>query len=78
MQSISNIPKEYSEADKAQWILENGNPRFVWIYERVDDKIYRKPMSHPEANLPPWMSSQRELVQCSDEAENLHTETNYE
>ncbi len=69
MQSISNIHTEYTEADKAQWILENGKPRFVWIYERVDDKIYRKPMSHPEASLPPWMSTQRELVRSSKETE---------
>jgi hypothetical protein len=78
MPSISNIHTEYTEADKAQWILEHGQPRFVWIYERVDDKIYRKPMSHPETNLPPWMSQQRELVQRSGEAETQHKGEYYE
>ena len=69
MQSISNIHAEYTEADKAQWILENGTPRYVCIYERDGDKIYRKPMPHPEASLPPWMSTQRELVRSSKETE---------
>jgi len=62
MPSISNIPTEYNEADKAQWILEHGQPRFVWIFERDDDKLYRRPMAHPGTELPPWMSNKKELV----------------
>ena len=60
MPSISNIPREYTEADKAQWILENGHPKFVWIFERVDDVVYRKPMAEPGTELPPWMPTERE------------------
>lgn len=60
MPSISNIPREYTEADKAQWILENGHPKFVWIFERVDDQVYRKPMAEPGTELPPWMPTERE------------------
>ena len=62
MPSISNIPRQYTEADKAQWILENGRPRFVWIFERDDDKIYRRPMAEPGTELPPWMPTERELL----------------
>ena len=62
MPSISNIPKEYTEADKAQWILENGHPKFIWIFERVDEQIYRRPMAEPGTELPPWMPIEREAV----------------
>ena len=60
MPSISNTPREYTEADKAQWILENGHPKFVWIFERVDEQVYRKPMAEPGTELPPWMPTERE------------------
>ncbi len=60
MPSISNIPRQYTEADKAQWILENGHPKFVWIFERVDEVIYRRPMAEPGTELPPWMPAERE------------------
>jgi len=61
MPSISNIPREYTEAEKAQWILENGHTKFVWIFER-DDKgiVYRRPMAEPGTELPPWMPTERE------------------
>ena len=60
MQSISNIPTEYTEVEKAQWILENGHPKFVWIFARVGEQIYRKPMAEPGTKLPPWMPTERE------------------
>ena len=60
MPSISNIPTEYTEAEKAQWILENGHPKFVWIFERVDEVIYRRPMAEPGTELPPWTPTERE------------------
>ena len=62
MQSISNIDTEYTEAFKAQWILEHGHPKFVWIFERADDILYRRPMAESGTELPPWMNSDRELV----------------
>ncbi len=62
MPSISNIPRQYTEADKAQWILENGHPKFVWIFERVDEVIYRRPMAEPGTELPPWMPTERESL----------------
>ena len=60
MPSISNIPTEYTEADKAQWILENGYPKFAWIFERVGEIVYRRPMAEPGTELPPWMPTERE------------------
>ncbi len=60
MRSISNIPKEYTEAEKAQWILENGLPKFIWIFERVGEQIYRRPMAEPGTELPPWVPTERE------------------
>ena len=60
MPSISNIPKEYTEADQAQWILENGHPHFIWIFERDGEQIYRRPMAEPGTELPPWVSTERE------------------
>ena len=60
MPSISNIPREYTEAEKAQWILENGYPKFIWIFERANDITYRRPMAEPGTELPPWMPTDRE------------------
>ena len=60
MPSISNIPRQYTEAEKAQWILENGHPKFIWIFERVDEVTYRRPMAEPGTELPPWMPTERE------------------
>lgn len=48
----------WTEADKAQWILENGTPQITWIFERVDDTIYKRPMSE---NLPPWIGRDRQI-----------------
>lgn len=62
MQSISNIHTEYTEIEKVQWILEHGHPKFVWIFERADDILYRRPMAQPGTELPPWMNTDREIV----------------
>lgn len=48
----------WTDAEKAQWILENGKPEIAWIFERVDDTIYKRPMSE---NLPPWISRERQI-----------------
>jgi len=32
----------------------------VWIFERVDEQVYRKPMAEPGTELPPWMPTERE------------------
>lgn len=46
----------WTDAEKAQWILENGEPKIAWIFERVGDIIYKRPMSE---NLPPWICTER-------------------
>lgn len=48
----------WSDADKAQWILENGNPEYVWIFERVDDTVFRRPAG---ILIPPWISIKRTI-----------------
>ena len=56
---------EWDDTAKAQWILEHGGiPDIAWIFERVDDKVYRRPMvnSSVGAQLPPWINKERELV----------------
>jgi hypothetical protein len=56
------LPKqitEWSDTDKAFWILENGEPDFAWIFERNGTKIYRRPTASPGTNLPPWISTER-------------------
>lgn len=57
---------EWSDTDKAQWILENGTPEFVWIYERVDNIVYRRPSPPVDGQLPPWINKQREIAYVSD------------
>lgn len=51
----------WTDADKAQWILENGEPKFAWIFERNGELLYRRPMANTGV-LPPWIPRERELV----------------
>lgn len=53
--------KVWSDTEKAQWILENGEPKIAWIFERNDELLYRRPMA-ADGILPPWMPRERELV----------------
>lgn len=53
---------EWSETDKAFWILANGEPNFAWIFERNGETVYRRPFAAPGSKLPPWVSAQREEV----------------
>jgi len=53
--------REWTETEKAFWILENGEPEFAWIFERNGDDVYRRPMAEPGKELPPWISKEREL-----------------
>jgi hypothetical protein len=53
---------KWTDADKAFWILEHGEPNFAWIFERNGDTVYRRPMASPDTVLPPWISTEREEV----------------
>ena len=53
---------EWTETEKAFWILEHGEPRYAWIFERNGDIVYKRPMAEPGTNLPPWVSTDREEV----------------
>jgi len=50
---------EWSETDKALWILEHGEPDIKWIYERNGEKVYKRPIN--DFRLPPWVSREREF-----------------
>lgn len=54
---------EYTDFDKAQWILENGNPKITWIYERANDVVYRRPITDPSVPFPPWINKERTPIQ---------------
>jgi hypothetical protein len=61
----SRLPKQitdWSETEKAFWILENGQPEFAWIFERNGDTVYRRPMAAPGTKIPPWINTEREEV----------------
>jgi hypothetical protein len=52
----------WSETDKALWILRNGQPNITWIFERVENVIYKRPMAAQGEKLPPWISMEREEI----------------
>lgn len=54
--------QEWDDVAKAQWVLENGIPDYVWIFERVDTQVYRRPSPANNRPLPPWINKEREPV----------------
>ena len=50
---------KWTDLDKAQWVLENGPPEIVWVYECANEIVYRRPMRN--TNVPPWVSLDREI-----------------
>jgi len=56
------INKRYSDAEKAEWILKNGKPEYVMIYERVDDVVFERPVPATGKRLPPWIDKERRPV----------------
>ena len=59
---------DWNEADKAAWILKHGKPDIVWIFERVDNTVYKRPMGDPDGNkpIPPWISMKRQVAFVSN------------
>ena len=53
---------EWSDVDKAEWILKNGHVQTKNIFERVDNKVYARPIMENGAQLPPWISPERKLI----------------
>ena len=53
---------EWSETDKALWILENGPVDHAWIFERNGDIVYRRPIAGPSGKLAPWLPKEREEI----------------
>ena len=51
---VNKIVDQYSDTDKAFWILENNwsQKSIIWVYERVDERLYKRPIAGQL--LPPW------------------------
>ena len=62
----------WTDTDKAAWILANGTPEYVWIYERVDDKVFKRPVPEKGKHLPPWVSTERELAYITQKDTFIH------
>ena len=61
--------KEWTDAEKALWVLEHGPVEYVWIYERVDNTVYRRPvMSDKSDAFPPWINKEREEILHMDKS----------
>jgi len=57
---------QWTDADKAQWILENGYPKIKYVYERVDTQVYRRPItSDPDNPVPPWINKTRTPIETN-------------
>ncbi len=52
----------WTETEKAFWILENGPPDHVYIFERNGDMIYQRAALGPSGKIAPWISKERVLV----------------
>ena len=59
---MSTKMNNWTDAEKAFWILENGKPSYAWIFERNGDIVYKRPMAEPGTILPPWVRTEREEV----------------
>jgi hypothetical protein len=57
---------EWSDVEKAEWILKNGHVQTKQIFERVDNKVYARPVMENGAKLPPWISAERKLISTWD------------
>ncbi len=57
---------EWSDVEKAEWILKNGHVQTKQIFERVDNKVYARPVMVNGAKLPPWISAERKLISTWD------------
>tara|TARA_B100000900_G_C20580810_1_gene717461 strand:- start:1869 stop:2201 length:333 start_codon:yes stop_codon:yes gene_type:complete len=52
--------KEWTDADKAEWILKNGwSGKTATIFERVGEQVYVRPIPQDGETLPPWLSRER-------------------
>ncbi len=55
--------KEWSDADKAAWILRTGwSGKTAEIFERVGEQVYTRPIPRDGETLPPWLSRERKPV----------------
>jgi len=45
--------------ERAEWILRNGAPDIIWIYEVANEIVYMRPST--DSNVPPWISMERKV-----------------
>lgn len=65
---------DWTEEQKAMWVLEHGEPDIAWIFERNDQIVYRRPLARNGGLIPPWISLTRQQVKTSV-AESEQSET---
>tara|TARA_R110001606_G_scaffold393443_1_gene563362 strand:+ start:1256 stop:1495 length:240 start_codon:yes stop_codon:yes gene_type:complete len=59
--------KEWNDAEKAQWILQNGwSGKTASIFERVGEQVYVRPIAQDGETLPPWLSRERKPMVRDD------------
>lgn len=55
------MTREWSDEEKAQWYLEHGYPKILWVNERVADIVYKRPTCHT-GPLPPWIDPRKREI----------------
>jgi hypothetical protein len=60
--TVSKQIKNWTETEKAFWIMEHGEPKLAWVFERNGETVYKRPIADPSTILPPWISTEREDV----------------
>jgi hypothetical protein len=54
--------QEWDDVAKADWILKYGKPDIAWIFERVDNVVYKRPIQDLSRPVPPWISLKRQVA----------------
>lgn len=64
---------DWTEEEKAIWVLEHGEPDVAWIFERNGERLYRRPLARHGGLIPPWISLTREEVDAIVKDERVMT-----
>lgn len=76
--SDSSKVVEWTDADKALWILQHGPPKYAEIFERVDDHVYTRPSNSPGDNVPPWVPKDRVLKYVTDKKSYMEAHNEFQ
>ncbi len=65
---------EWTQEDKALWILTNGEPNVAWIFERDGDTVYKRPMARNGGLIPPWMNNKEQVTMLGNRNKDYGTQ----